>query len=448
MDDQAQAIIEVLTERGRRGELEDFHKQGESCRWCARPVRLRGYLATFDESSGRRQVVSSSATRPDGVVLKACGNRRASVCPSCASLYRSDARHLVRAGLTGEKGVGDQVVGRPAVFLTLTAPSFGAVHVARSGRAACRPGPTRARCRHGRRLSCFSHHDYADEVAGQALCPDCYDYEAAVLHNAMVPELWRRFTIYLPRALAAVLEMPQSQAAQLIHLAFCRVAEFQRRGSAHLHVVVRADGADGTTPPASLTSAQLALACRMAAAAVRASHARGRVVFGTQLDVQVLDADNANVRKVAAYLAKYATKSSHDSGALDRRIHYPAELEARSIPEHHKRLVRAAWALGAEEELAPLRLRRHAHCFGYGGLFLTKSRCYSTTFTRLRAARAEWRRSELEQRLGVGGGLFESRWAAVGIGWSSSAEARYARLQAEHLEESRRLAWEAARCGV
>ena len=448
MDDQALAIIEVLTQRGRRGELEDFRRQGESCRWCARPVRLRGYLATVDQASGQRRVVSSSAKRPDGVVFKACGNRRASVCPSCSSLYRSDARHLVRAGLTGEKGVGEQVVGRPAVFLTLTAPSFGPVHTTRSGKAVCRPGPPKARCAHGRALSCFLHHEHADELVGQALCPDCYDYEGAVLHNAMVPELWRRFTIYLARSLAAVLDMSQSQAAQLVQLAFCRVAEFQRRGSAHLHVVVRADGPDGTPPPVGLSSAQLAMACRMAAAAVRATHARGRVVFGAQLDVQVLDTTSANQRKVASYLAKYATKSSHDSGALDRRIHYRAEMEARGIPEHHKRLVCAAWELGAEAELAPLRLRRRAHCFGYGGLFLTKSRGYSTTFGSLRAARADWRRNELEKRLGISGVIYESRWAAVGIGWSSSAEARYARLQAEHLEESRRLAWEAARCGV
>ncbi|WP_420865685.1 replication initiator [Actinopolymorpha cephalotaxi] len=28
---------------------------------------------------------------PDGVIYKACGNRRASVCPSCAEMYRADA---------------------------------------------------------------------------------------------------------------------------------------------------------------------------------------------------------------------------------------------------------------------------------------------------------------------------------------------------------------------
>jgi hypothetical protein len=40
---------------------------------------------------------------PDGVLLKACGNRRASVCPACAETYRRDAWHLIAAGLRGGK---------------------------------------------------------------------------------------------------------------------------------------------------------------------------------------------------------------------------------------------------------------------------------------------------------------------------------------------------------
>jgi hypothetical protein len=29
------------------------------------------------------------------------------------------------------------------------------------------------------------------------MCPDCYGYAGHVLFNALAPELWRRFTIYL-----------------------------------------------------------------------------------------------------------------------------------------------------------------------------------------------------------------------------------------------------------
>jgi acetyltransferase-like isoleucine patch superfamily enzyme len=41
-------------------------------------------------------------------------------------------------------------------------------------------------------------------VAGKPMCPDCYDYTGHVLFNALGPELWRRFTIYLPRSGAVI----------------------------------------------------------------------------------------------------------------------------------------------------------------------------------------------------------------------------------------------------
>ena len=439
VDEHSQSIIEALGERGGRGELGDFMAQGEACRWCARPVRLEGGMWARDPASGSREPVSSSVGRSHGVVLKACGNRRASVCPSCASLYRSDARHIVRAGLSGEKGVGERVVGRPAVFLTLTAPSFGAVHLPR-GAGVCRPGDPRARCPHGRRRACFEVHRPDDPAVGSALCPRCYDYEGAVLHNASTPELWRRFTVYLPRALAGVLELTQAETAARIRLATCRVAEFQRRGLVHLHAVIRADGVDGGDPPAVLGPEQLVVACRMAAALVQVTHDRGRARFGAQMDVQVLGEEPARVRKAAAYVAKYASKSASSSGALDRRIHHEAEIARRRLSAHEAAMVRAAWALGAGP--GRLGLRRHAHSLGYGGLFLSKSRSYSVTFASLRGARSAWRRARLEERLGITGATYESSWRAVGVGWCSPGEAAFAAQMAEAQEEARRIAWE------
>jgi hypothetical protein len=53
------------------------------------------------------------------VIYKNCGNRRASVCPSCSVTYRRDAYQLIRAGLVGGKGVpaavgwGQQLDTRP-----------------------------------------------------------------------------------------------------------------------------------------------------------------------------------------------------------------------------------------------------------------------------------------------------------------------------------------------
>ena len=142
---------------------------------------------------------------PGGVLPVACKTRRASRCAPCAEVYRADTYQLIRAGLTGGKGVPATVADHPCVFVTLTAPSFGPVHARREkgGRVlACRPRRKGRTCPHGVRLSCGEKHARDDDRLGEPLCPDCYDYTGAVLFNACAPELWRRFTITLRRTLA------------------------------------------------------------------------------------------------------------------------------------------------------------------------------------------------------------------------------------------------------
>jgi len=151
--------------------------------------------------------VWSTDSEPDAILRKACGNRREAVCPPCAERYRQDAYHLIAAGLRGGKGVPDTVTDHPALFVTLTAPSFGAVHTRRltaAGRPRhCRPRRDAAICDHGVRLSCARVHDEDDPCLGEPLCLDCFDHEAAVLWNNALSELWRRTApVYLPRHLA------------------------------------------------------------------------------------------------------------------------------------------------------------------------------------------------------------------------------------------------------
>jgi hypothetical protein len=94
---------------------------------CTHPVRLHAETARVDQHTGELVLVPRPSGE-DGVIYKACGNRRAAVCPSCAETYRADAYQLVLAGLRGGKGVPDTVAGHPAIFATLTGPSFGPVH--------------------------------------------------------------------------------------------------------------------------------------------------------------------------------------------------------------------------------------------------------------------------------------------------------------------------------
>ena len=62
---------------------------------------------------------------PDGTLAVRCKDRRSSRCEPCSRLNQDDAYQLTRAGLVGGKGVPVTVAVHPAVFITLTAPSFG-----------------------------------------------------------------------------------------------------------------------------------------------------------------------------------------------------------------------------------------------------------------------------------------------------------------------------------
>ncbi len=66
----------------------------------------------------------STDREPDATLLKACGNRRASVCPSCSATYQADSFQLLAAGLRGGKGVPETVAAHPRLFVTFTAPSL------------------------------------------------------------------------------------------------------------------------------------------------------------------------------------------------------------------------------------------------------------------------------------------------------------------------------------
>jgi hypothetical protein len=64
-----------------------------------------------------------------------------------------------------------------------------------------------------------------------------------VLWNALAPELWRRTTIALQRALARLVGLQEQKLRQLVRVSYAKVAEFQRRGAIHFHAVLRLDAA-------------------------------------------------------------------------------------------------------------------------------------------------------------------------------------------------------------
>jgi hypothetical protein len=458
---------------------------------CMRPVRLAGTIATIEAATGRLLAERATADMPDGVIYKPCGNRRESVCPSCSKLYQRDAYQVVRTGLVGGKGVPEDVAHHPAVFPTFTAPSFGEVHTrsvkrhtcARRTDCDCRPEPCHARrdltvCPHGVRLACFARHESTDPRLGTPLCLDCYDHEGQAVWNLMAGELWRRTTENLRKRMRSLARrrgipfVPTVSADGKVRmvppfrLQFGKAAEMQRRGAVHFHAIVRLDGVDPgdpaaiVAPPPGIDAQDLVDAIDHAAAAVgftTESHPTRpdgwRIGWGdkgvlTKVITVAAEGDVTDAQ-VAAYLAKYATKSTEITGyaspRLDRADLHTIEAYASATGSHCERLVYAAWLLGRYTDWR--RLRRWAHMLGYGGHFLTKSRRYSITFGQLRNSRIVFRRAQ-----SAGPDRAEPREEPttlvvnflqfVGSGWRTPADAMLANTSAAMAREHQQAAWE------
>ncbi|MFJ7259639.1 replication initiator protein RepSA [Streptomyces globosus] len=378
-------LLRVAGAPGFRRWEEQVHRTGG----CADPIHITGWTLTKDKTSGETYHRYSTENEPGARLRIACGNRRASRCPSCAWTYAGDTYHLIRAGLAGDdrRDVPATVREHPRVFATLTAPSFGSVH----------NRPDSGRCR------CGTLHPADDPLLGTALDPATYDYAAAVLFNNHAGQLWSRFTTRLRREIAARAGLTQRELKESCRVSFGKVAEFQKRGAIHFHAVIRLDGPTGplNPPPHWATTRLLAEAIRAAVAhtytSIAVPAADDQPVrtlrWGTQLDIRPIkafgDGSEITEQAVASYVAKYATKAAEDTGTLDRRIGNREALVLLDVPDHTARLI------GACLDLDPLyperRLAAWAHMLGFRGHFSTKSRHYSTTLGTLRQTRADYR---------------------------------------------------------
>ena len=449
-----------------RPDLGAWLGQVAKVRRCSHPVRLSGTSDTINPTTGEVLASYASSAEPDGITYVRCGNRRASVCPSCSHEYKGDVWHVLMAGVAGGmKDVPESVAAHPLVFATFTAPSFGLVHAAkkpgRPGTRRCLPrsGSRRQVCPHGRPRWCMTVHDHTDATAGQPLCAECYDYPGQLVWQWWAPELWRRFTITLKRRLAQHLGLTEHAAKKLVRVQFAKVAEFQRRGVIHFHALVRLDGAptdlDGyPTPTVNVSSVDLAGLIRSTTAAVwfdappvDRNYVVRRLSFGAQVDARPVTgtadrdahAGPLHPETVAAYIAKYATKAA-------------ADLPTDSGPNSHLRRLRGSvQQLAQRAAIAGLSGRdepyrgwgRWVDMLGFRGHLATKSRRYSTTLGRLRAARRDWTRrqhlphpeagpvevdqdqADVEETT-----LVVGSWRFTGMGWLTSGDAALAAASA------------------
>lgn len=441
--------------------------------FCAHPIRLVGGSTTVERATGAVVEEFSSESLPFGSAFVRCGNRRASVCPPCSRLHARDTFAMINAGVTGGKTVPESVAANPLLFVTLTAPSFGAVHGIRPGGGRCHPRSREGRCEHGKPLSCMRIHGGTDAELGAPLCAECYDSASAVVWQWWAPELWRRFTIALRRALVLTCGVPDSRLGERASLQYAKVAEYQSRGVVHFHALIRLDGAarDGIGSPAQLDAQDLAGAVRRAverteflAPAVDDDDSPRVLRWGAQVDIRTVregqrpDAQEGPITpsQVAGYLAKYATKDAGDLASGSRGAEHLARMRAVCVLLHER-------ALEADGIASPYwLLGKWAHMLGFRGHFSTKSRRFSVTLGALRRARRRWQRLvESSRRTGIPVDVadLEARllsevdedettlvvghWRFQGVGWPTDGDRELALAAAARAREYAQ--WRAAR---
>ncbi|SFE30002.1 hypothetical protein SAMN04487819_110217 [Actinopolyspora alba] len=473
--------VDRLTRRIQATDFDAWKAKVRSVAGCTRPVHLSGRWAIQDAHSG-----AELASRT-GAIMSPCGNRREAVCPACSDRYAADAFHLLRAGLSGgSKDVPETVAETPRLFVTLTAPSFGPVHNRRVSPTTGKTMP----------CGCGSFHHEHDPARGQPLDPDSYDYTGHVLWQAHAGVLWSRFRTYLLRHLAGLVGLRVREIGDHVRLSYAKVAEYQRRGIIHFHAVIRLDGPEGPAdpPPAWATSELLDHAVRTASRAVsvtacdRDGNPR-QLGWGEQIDVRPIKAANASRvenehgeitdDRLASYVAKYATKGTSTSEAVDKPIRSQGHLDLLDINPHHRRIIQTAWNLGAPQRcsdchphgehtpdgcpcqqrdtcqscggsgslagpLEHLNLRRWAHMLAFRGHFLSKSQHYSTTFQRIRDDRRQYRHHQVLDELGVDDDdiTVVNHWAMTHVGHDSPEETELAEALAQQIRHDRKQRYE------
>lgn len=219
-------------------------------------------------SASAEEVISRGCSRPvklsSGIWVR-CGSRVKSLCESCSALYANDWAAIARSG------VFDGPVEQYRFYLlTLTAPSFGAVH------RVPKTGVSKKQC------ACGVIHSANDSgLRGVPIDKTRYDYSGQVAWNRDAGILWTN-TVRRMRDRWDSLE-------------FFVVREWQDRGVLHLHVIIRIERIEAPSPPTL---------CNAARTATAVSKIDGTIVeWGTQAKCDAFRADGDGAKTIW-YLSK------------------------------------------------------------------------------------------------------------------------------------------------
>ena len=178
-----------------------------------------------------------------------------------------------------------------------------------------------------------------------------------------------------------------------------------------------------------------------------------RLRFGAQVDARPVTgaadrdahAGRLHPQTVAAYIAKYATKA-----AADLPTDSGGNAHLRRLRRQVQQLAQRAAIAGLSGREEPYRgWGRWVDMLGFRGHLATKSRHYSTTLGRLRAARRDWTRRqhlphpagrpvEVEQDQGdvEETTLVVGSWRFAGMGWLTSGDAALAAASAARARDA------------
>lgn len=355
------------------------------------------------------QLQEAGAPQDGRAIYVRCGSRRENKCAACAEQYRRDAVTLIEMGVPKRRRKGYHLL-----FVTLTAPGaefFGSANHRR-------PGQKTGTCK------CGVVHLQDDPLIGAPIDFDKFDYEKAAAWNSALPELWRRFLIALER------EMPTQR------IEYVKVAEVQRRGLFHLHVILRVEITKEHQH--ALERSEVSKAIKIAAATPDFDGNK----FGRQVDVAFAnqrppqrrkgESENDYKKRVnraktrntfARYLAKYATKGTDHAtrkGVVGKYvIAHHAKLRSASREKALRLRDERLQAYALRTDINPFvyspqeraiisRAEATINDFGFAGQFLTKSRNYSTTFKAIRARQRTHAISTTSED--------KTKWVMVGFG--------------------------------
>ena len=79
-------LRQILARTADEDSYRRWERQVATTGYCSHPVRLTGGFDAADRRTGEVRPVFTTEGEPDGVLLKACGNRRASRCRSCSAV--------------------------------------------------------------------------------------------------------------------------------------------------------------------------------------------------------------------------------------------------------------------------------------------------------------------------------------------------------------------------